>query len=348
MVGHIDFGERKIGQGFPCFIIAEVGVNHDGELSKALQMIDVAAEAGVDAVKFQTYKTEKIVSRDAPKADYQKRNDGEEGSQFEMIKRLELSEEEHVTIKKRCEERGVMFLSSPFDEESADFLVELGVPGFKVPSGEIVNEPFMRHLAAKQLPMIISTGMATVDEVSQLVEFLEEVPIVLLHCVSAYPADPKDCNLRAIEVLGERFGCPAGWSDHTPGVEVALGAVALGACVVEKHFTLDKNAPGPDHKASMEPDELRALVAGIRKIESALGDGHKTPAEEELRIAQVARKSLVFAQSLRKGEVIQEKYFIAQRPGTGLSPSRLKSFVGKKLVEDVRKGTQLALEMVED
>ncbi|MCW9035967.1 MAG: N-acetylneuraminate synthase [Rhodospirillales bacterium] len=348
MVEPFHIGQRQIGAGAPCFIIAEAGVNHDGDLSKAFALIDKAAKAGADAVKFQTYITEKLVDPSAPKAEYQKLNDGAGESQFEMLKRLELSKEDHFSLLNYCQEKDILFLSSPFEEESADFLVDLGIPAFKVPSGEITNLAFLKHLVSKKLPMIVSTGMATVEEVSQAVGLIREVPFSLLHCVSAYPADPKDCNLKAIETLERRFNCPAGWSDHTPGIEVALAAVALGACVIEKHFTLDKYAPGPDHKASMEPNELSALVMGVRKIESALGSGEKAPVAEELRIAAVARKSLAAAQNLTKGVIITQEDLKSRRPGTGISPSRIDEVIGRKVTRDIPVNTLLTLEMIED
>ncbi len=348
MVESFKIGQREIGNDAPCFIIAEAGVNHDGDLAKALKLVDEAAKAGADAVKFQSYVAENIVDPLAPKAEYQQRNDGADESQFAMLKRLELSKADHVTISKYCLEKGIMFLSSPFDEKSADFLVELGVPAFKVPSGEIVNHAFLKHMAAKKIPMIVSTGMATLDEAAQAVDIIKDIPFCLLHCVSAYPAEPKDCNLKAIKKLGQRFGCSAGWSDHTPGIEVALAAAALGASVIEKHFTLDKTAKGPDHKASMAPDELSALVKGVRMIEAALGNGEKKPVEEELKIAAVARKSLVVAENLAKGTILAETHLLARRPGSGISPSRMAELLGKKVKVDIPVDTLLTFEMVEE
>ena len=344
MVKGFAIAGRAIGPGAPCFIIAEAGVNHDGELDKAIALIDAAAQAGADAVKFQTFSAERLVAATAPKAAYQESEVQE--SQLAMLQRLELSDADHHALVARCTEKGILFLSSPFDQISADFLAdELKVPAFKVPSGELTNHAYLRHLAAKSLPMIVSTGMATPEDVAAAVSQFYTVPYALLHCVSAYPADPADCNLRAIATLSEDFNCPAGWSDHTTGIEVAIAAAALGAAVIEKHFTLDKNAPGPDHKASMEPDELAALVVGVRKVEAALGDGTKAPTAAEAEIASVARKSLVAATDLKQGEKLEMGMVAAKRPGTGLSPTRLGELLGKRLDRDVLEGEQLSLDM---
>ena len=260
---------RLVGRGQPCLIIAEAGVNHNGSLDLACELVDAARAAGADAVKFQTFKAERLVSVAAPKAAYQKRTTGAEESQLEMIRKLELSETDHRRLLARCREQGILFLSSPFDEQSADFLDELGLSAFKIPSGELTNLPFLAHLAGKGRPLILSTGMACLAEVEAAVQTIAEVgpvPVALLQCVSNYPADPADVNLRAMDTLAVAFGVAVGYSDHVPGNEVAFAAVARGACIVEKHFTLDRSLPGPDHQASLEPDELAALVRGIREI----------------------------------------------------------------------------------
>lgn len=273
-----------MGSGRPCFIIAEAGVNHNGSLDLALKLVDAAVAAGADAVKFQTFRADRLVTLHAPKAAYQSETTGGAESQFEMLRKLELDERGHRALVDHCASRGIAFLSTPFDEESADILETLGVPAYKLPSGELTNLPFLRHVAQKKRPMIMSTGMATMEEVGKAVEAVriaECTDLILLHCVSAYPADPADVNLRAMATLAESFGVPVGYSDHTLGIEVALAAVAMGACILEKHFTLDRSLPGPDHRISAEPAELATLVASARKVEAALGNGVKRPSLSE-------------------------------------------------------------------
>ena len=281
---------RPIGQG-RCFVIAEAGVNHNGEIGKALALVDVAAAAGADAVKFQTFSAARIAVADAPKARYQERD--QSPTQREMLRRLELDEPMHRQLIARAAERKIVFLSSPFDEISADLLEKLDIAAFKIPSGELTNTPFLRHVAAKRRPMIVSTGMANLDEVCDAVAAIgsESGGLALLHCVSAYPAEPRDANLRAVAALENTFNVPVGWSDHMLGTEVALAAAALGAAVIEKHLTLDRALPGPDHAASTEPAEFAALVRSIRTIESALGSGEKRPTAAEAEIAAVARRA---------------------------------------------------------
>lgn len=340
---------RLIGPGRPCFIIAEAGVNHNGDLDLARRMIDAAASAGADAVKFQTFSAERIASPNAPKAEYQKRSGGGEQSQFEMLKALELTPDDHRALMDHCRGAGVIFLSSPFDEQSADLLAELGVAGYKIPSGELTNWPYLAHVAAKGKPMIVSTGMADLNEVAAALAVIEaagDPPLALLHCVSAYPADPAGVNLRAMLALEGEFGRPVGFSDHTQGLAVALAAAALGATVIEKHFTLDRSLPGPDQTASIEPDQLAELVAGVRTVESALGDGRKRPTPEEENTAAVARKSLFAARDLAAGEVIGPADLISLRPGTGISPARRDEIIGRRVKADIAAGTMLAWEML--
>jgi N,N'-diacetyllegionaminate synthase len=349
MTRTVTLAGRAIGPGHPVFVIAEAGVNHDGDLEVARQLVDVAVHAGADAVKFQTFAAERLATLDAPKADYQKETTGTAQSQYDMLRRLELSADAHRALVLRCRERGVLFLSSPFDEESADFLEELGVAAFKVPSGEVTNLPFLAHVARKRRPLILSTGMSTLEEVAAAVETVRgagDPPLVLLHCVSNYPADPGTANLRAMATLAERFQVPVGFSDHTLGVAVSLAAVALGACVVEKHVTLDRGRPGPDHRASLDPQELQALVAGTRQVEAALGDGRKQPAPSEAAVAAVARKSLVAARDLPAQTRLTADAIASRRPGTGLSPALRDQLVGRVLRVAVRKGTLLSLEML--
>ena len=342
----IDCG-RLIGRGQPAFIIAEAGVNHNGDLELARQLVRAAAEAGADAVKFQTFVADRLVISHAPQADYQRRNTGITESQHAMLKRLELSEKAHRELQSLCSQLGVLFLSTPFDEQCADFLSDLGMIAFKIPSGELTNTPFLTHVARKGLPVILSTGMATVEEIGRAVETVRgegNDNIVLLQCVSSYPSVPADTNLRAMGTLANLFQTPVGYSDHTDGIEIALAAAALGACVIEKHFTIDRGLPGPDHKASLEPSELAAMVAGIRKVESALGDGEKRPAASEASTAAVARKSLVAARALKAGEIFEASMAVARRPGTGLAPSLLGSLQGRPLARDVAKDEILCRE----
>ena len=332
-----------------CFIIVEAGVNHNGSLETALQLIDVAADAGADAIKFQTFDVNQLVTVEAPKADYQVRNTDNDDSQYEMLKRLALSLDDHKILFDYCKQKNIVFLSTPFDKDSADLLDRLGVVAFKIPSGEITNHPFLEYVARKGKPLIISTGMATLGDVEQAVEIVESTgneSFVLLHCVSNYPADAADVNLRAMQTLKTAFGKPVGYSDHTLGIEVALAAVALGANVVEKHLTLDRSMSGPDHKASLEPNELVAMIQGIRKVELALGDGRKRPVAREANTAAIARKSLVAALNLSAGTTLTEDMIAIKRPGTGLPPIMHGYLVGRILKQNVKAGTLLGLDMV--
>jgi N-acetylneuraminate synthase/N,N'-diacetyllegionaminate synthase len=334
----VDVGGRVVGDGAPAFLIAEAGVNHNGDLDLARRLVDVAAEAGADAVKFQTFRTSALVSREAPKAAYQQLTTRGDETQHDMLARLELGAAEHATLKAHARARGLIFFSTPFDEASADFLDALGVPLFKVPSGEVTNLPFLRHVAAKRKPVVLSTGMATLAEVDAAVGAIRaagDPPLVLLHCVSAYPAPAEDTNLRAMDTLRARFGCPVGLSDHTIGLEVAIAAVARGAAVVEKHVTLDKRLPGPDHAASLEPPELAALVRAIRIVERALGDGDKRPMPSERDTRRVARKSLVAARALEPGDVLVRDAVAIKRPGTGISPADLEQVLGRVVARPV-------------
>ncbi len=348
-LGAVRVGDHWIGPGHPCFIIAEAGVNHNGDLETARRLVQIAARAGADAVKFQTFKAERLAAPEAPKADYQKRTTDPAESQMEMLRRLELPQQAYRELMAACQESRILFMSTPFDEESADFLEGLGVELFKIPSGEITNLPFLSHVARKGKPMIVSTGMSTLSEVEAAVRVIEEQgnrQIVLLHCVSNYPASPAEVNLRAMQTLAQRWGTPVGYSDHTPGVEIALAAVALGACAIEKHFTLDKAMPGPDHPASAEPEELAFLVRGIRSIESALGHGRKEPAASEVSMAAVIRKSMVAARDIPAGTRLTPDCMAARRPGTGFSPALLGQLIGRLTRRDIPKGTVLTPELL--
>ena len=341
--------DRPIGRGASCFVIAEAGVNHDGDRKRALELVDIAADAGADAVKFQTFDADRLATRDAPKADYQLDATDRGESQHAMLRRLQLSPGDHAVLIEHCARRGILFLSTPFDEQSADLLASLGVAAFKIPSGEITNVPFLAHVARHGKPMIVSTGMATIGEVEAAVAAIDGAgacDVALLHCVSNYPAAAATANLRAMATLEHAFGVPVGYSDHTRGFAVALAAVALGAAVLEKHFTVDRALPGPDHQASLTADELSALVASIREVESALGDGRKRPAASELGTAAVARKSIVAAREIRAGATITREMITALRPGTGISPALFGNVVGRTARKDIPLGTVLAWDML--
>jgi N,N'-diacetyllegionaminate synthase len=331
----------------PCFFIAELGVNHNGSLDLAKQLIDVAADAGADAVKFQTFKAEKLVTRSAARAKYQVDNNPDgPSSQFEMLKRLELSKADLLACQAYCAKRDIIFLSTPFDEESADLLEEANVDGFKVSSGDLTNLPFLAHLAGKGLPIILSTGMAHIGEVMDGVEIIRasgNPPLAILHCVSNYPAAPADANLRAMATMSAAFGVPIGWSDHTLGDAITLASVALGARIIEKHYTLDKNMEGPDHKASLEPDELKELIEKIRSIEASLGNGQKWPVQAELDTARVARRSIVSAELIKKGHVIAASDLVMKRPGTGLTPKMLPLIVGRTATRDIEADEMITI-----
>jgi N-acetylneuraminate synthase/N,N'-diacetyllegionaminate synthase len=336
---------RKIGEGAPVFVVAEAGVNHNGDLALAEKLVDAAAAVGADAVKFQTFRAARLVSPAAPKAAYQKETTGADEGQLEMLERLELDLDAHRTLQARAARRALVFFSSPFDEASADALDALGVPLFKVPSGEVTNLPYLRHLAAKGRPLIVSTGMCTLDEVARAMETIRaagDPPVVLLHCLSAYPAPVDEMNLRAMDALRERFGAPVGLSDHTLGIEVALAAVARGATVVEKHLTLDRGLPGPDHRASLDPAGFTALVQGIRSVEAALGDGVKRPMPSEADTARVARKSLVAARPIAAGRRLAAEDVAVRRPGTGISPADLDRALGRATLRDLAAGDVIA------
>jgi N-acetylneuraminate synthase len=337
MSGVLALGGRPIGQG-RVFVVAEAGVNHNGDMDLARRLVDAAAEAGADAVKFQTFRTDALVSRAAPKAGYQVETTGAGESQRAMLARLELNEAQHAELRDRAVARGILFFSTPFDEASADVLERLGVTVFKVPSGEVTNLPFLRHVARKGRPVILSTGMCTLVEVEAAVRAVREAgdpPLVLLHCLSAYPAPAAEVNLRAMATLRERFGVPVGFSDHTLGIQVALAAAALGAAVIEKHLTLDTALPGPDHRASLPPAEMAALVRGVRAVESALGDGDKRPMPSEADTRSVARKSLVAARDLKAGERLSRAAVAIKRPGTGIAPADLERALGRVLRHDL-------------
>lgn len=336
----IKIGDRLVGDGEPCFIIAEAGVNHNGDVELAKRLIDVARDAGADAVKFQTFKAESVVTKNAPKADYQIKNTKSNDTQYDMIKKLELTEDEFRELYDYTRKKEILFLSTPFDFESADFLDELGVPAFKVSSTDLTNLPFLEYIAEKGRPIILSTGMGTLGEIEEAINMIKNAgndDIVLLHCITSYPAKFENLNLRAIQTLREAFKLPVGFSDHSLGVCAPIAAVALGAVVIEKHFTLNKNLPGPDHKASLNPEELKEMIKGIRLIEKALGDGIKRPTPEEEEIKKVARRSLVAKVDIPKETTIKKEMIAIKRPGTGIEPKYLNMVIGKKVRRDIKK-----------
>lgn len=317
-------------------VIAEAGVNHNGSLEIAKKLIDAAKESGADIVKFQTAKVESLVSKFAPMAEYQKENTGKTESQSDMLKKLLLPYEDFLVLAKYCEEKGIQFLSTPFDLESIDFLVPL-VNVWKIPSGEITNLPYLIAIARTGKEVILSTGMCTMEDVEQAIAVLRQYgaeKITVLHCNTQYPTPYEHVNLRAMDALREKFQIPVGYSDHTKGIEIPVAAVAMGAVVIEKHFTLDRNMEGPDHKASLEPHELKQMVDSIRNVEVALGDGEKKPTLSEIPNIAVARKSIVAAKKISAGEVFTEENLTTKRPGNGISPMKWFKVLGQKAIRD--------------
>lgn len=334
------------------FVIAEAGVNHNGNEDLALRLVDTAAECGADAVKFQTFSADKLVRPGAEKAEYQKRQTGG-GDQYAMLKALEMSPELHRKLLARCTERGIEFMSTPFDEEAADFLLQLGMKRIKVPSGEITNTPFLEFLSAKGVPLIVSTGMASLDEIREAVQVIAATrerqgftaplaeAVTILHCTSNYPAAFADVNLRAMATIAQATGLPVGYSDHTLGLAVSTAAVALGAVVIEKHFTLDRTMPGPDHAASLEPGELAAMIAQIRAVEQALGSPVKQPTASELPVRALVRRSVTAVRAIAEGAVVQAADVALQRPGNGIPPREAHQVPGKRARRAIPAGTTL-------
>lgn len=319
------------------YIIAEAGVNHNGKISIAKQMVDVACEAGVDAIKFQTFDAEKLVCKTAPKAEYQIENTGKEENQQEMLKKLQLSKAEFIELKTYCDLKHIDFLSTPFDLESFEFLLSIGISKVKVPSGEITNFPLLREIGRSKLDVILSTGMCDLDEVENAIDVLKRFgtkKITVLQCNTEYPTPYEDANIRAMVNMGKLFGCDYGYSDHTIGTAVAIAATALGARIIEKHFTLDKTMAGPDHVASIEPKELVSLVNSIRNIELALGNDKKKVTLSEIKNRDIVRKSIVANGTIKKGEAFSEYNLTTKRPGTGLSPMMWEQLIGKVATKD--------------
>ena len=342
-------GEREVGPGRSCFVIAEAGVYHDGQVARAHELIDAAAAARADAVKFQTFRADDLATTSAPRAEYQKKNLGSDGTQVEMLRKLELPSSAWAELRDHARERGLVFLSTPFDHRSLALLLDLGVPAVKIGSGDLTNLPLVRAAAASGRAVLCSTGMATLGEVASAVDAVrsQSGEIALLHCVSAYPAATEDANLRAMPLLAEVFGVVVGYSDHTLGPLAALAAVALGASILEKHLTLDRDLPGPDHRASLEPDAFGALVRDLRLVESALGTGDKAPQASERDTMAVARRSLTYGRDRRAGEVVEAKDVDLRRPAGGLPAALGPAIVGRRLRRDVAAGTHIALDDLE-
>jgi len=323
------------------YIIAEAGVNHNGSIEIAEKLIDAAAQAGADAVKFQTFIATAGISRFAEKAQYQKENTTTSESQLEMIKKLELPFDQHRHLMEYCRKRNIQFLSTGFDFESINLLKSLNIPCMKVPSGEITNLPLLRQVNEYMHPVIMSTGMATLNEIKEALAVLKDCKVSLLHCTTEYPCPYEGVNLKAMQTMRDAFHLPVGYSDHTQGIEVPIAAVAMGATIIEKHFTLDRNMEGPDHKASLEPDELKAMVTAIRHIEAALGTGEKEPAECEKKNMAIARKSIVAKRAIKKGELLTDENLTVKRPGDGISPMKWDEVVGTVADRDYQEDEQI-------
>lgn len=347
----IKIGNKTIGNKHPAFIIAEAGVNHNGDIELAKKLIDKAVEAGVDAIKFQTFKSENLVTGYASMAKYQKDNIGNEDSQFNMLKKLELSYDEFIKLKDYCDNKDIIFMSTPFDFESADFLNSMGIEAFKIGSGDLTNIPLLEHISKYKKPVILSSGMATLGEIEDAIVSLKNTgveEIAVLHCTSNYPAAIETINLKAMNTIKDAFKTIGGYSDHTVGITIPIAAAALGADIIEKHFTLDKTMEGPDHKASLDPEELKEMVISIRKIETAMGNGIKMFSNSEIDTMAVARKSIVASRNIKQGDIITLKDLNYKRPGNGLSPKYYKTILGKKARKDIKEDEQITLSILQD
>lgn len=337
----IKLGNKLIGYNQPCFIMAEAGVNHNGKLELAKKLVDAAAEAGVDAVKFQIFKAEQVVTEKAGMAEYQKRNLGTDESQADMLRKLEMSEEQHAEIKKYAESKGLIFLSTSHSGKlGIDSLERVGILGHKIGSGDLTNKPFLEHIARTKKPIILSTGMGTLEEVKKAISWIRKAgnnKIIALHCTTNYPCPYDEVNMNAMKTMMDELDCLIGYSDHTLGTEIPIMARSQGACLIEKHFTLDKRMEGPDHKASAEPDELKFIVESIRNIEKAFGRSEKKPNKSELEMIKGIRKSIVADRDIKKGKVIEPADIFVKRPGTGIPPEEYDDIIGKKAVKDIKK-----------
>lgn len=345
----IKIGKKYIGYGEPAFIIAEMGVNHNGDMRLVRKIIDEAVEAGVDAIKFQKFTTEDLVTVNAPKAKYQEATTDSSESQFKMLKKLELSTEQLKELKAYADQKGILSFATPFDENSVDFLEELDVEAYKIGSGDVTNIPLLKKVAMKGKPIILSTGMSTLSDVEEAVEAVfsqGNQKLILMHCTSNYPTDLKDVNLKAMDTVQQAFSLPTGYSDHTMGISVSVAAVARGAVAIEKHFTLDRSLEGPDHLASLEPDELKQLVSEIRNVEACLGSSIKKPAESELEVKLVAQKSIVATTNIKAGTILTSEMLTCKRPSTGIPPKYIDVVVGRKATVDILKDNVITWEMV--
>lgn len=346
----LKIGNKSIGGNNPTFIIAEAGVNHNGDFVLAKKLIDAAASAKADAVKFQTFDPNTLVTKSAKRAEYQHKNIGGKETQYAMLARLQLKRKYHAKLKQYAEKKGLIFLSTPFSIDDAEFLFKLGVSAFKVGSTDANNSPHLKFLAKKGLPIILSTGMSTLAEIKESVALIRKngnKKIIVLHCTSNYPAAMKEINLRAMLTMQKELGTLIGYSDHTLGIEVSIAAVALGAQVIEKHFTLDKKMPGPDHKASLEPTELAQMITSIRNVSCALGSGKKAPTKSEIAVAKVARKSIVASRSISAGEIIRKDDITLKRPGTGLAPKFFDEIVGRRTKKDIYEDELITWRMID-
>jgi N,N'-diacetyllegionaminate synthase len=344
----IKIADKKIGNNHPVFIIAEAGVNHNGSLLNAKKLVDIAKNSGADAVKFQTYKSEEVVSKEADSAEYQKNNTGDKISQLELIKKYELSYKDFKELKDYCEKKNIIFLSTPHSFDAINFLNKL-VPAYKIGSGDLTNIPFLKQIAKKKKPVILGTGMATMSEVKKAVQTIKKQgndKIIVLHCTTSYPTNLEDVNLRVMQSMKEKLSCIIGYSDHTKGFIVPIAATALGAKVIEKHFTLDKNLPGPDHKASLGSDELKEMIQKIRNTEKILGNKLKKPTLKEKEIKKMVRKSIVANKDIKKDEKIKEDMIIIKRPGTGIPSEDFGKIIGKKAKKDIKKDQILKKNMI--
>lgn len=346
----ITIGDKKVGPGHPVFIIAEAGVNHNGDLALAKKLIDRAVEAQADAVKFQTFKAEKLNTRQAPKANYHLETTGQEGTWFDLLKSQELDRETHLLLSNYCREKKIIFLSTPYDEDSADMLEEIGVPAYKIASTDLTNLPFLKHVAKKGKPIILPTGMGSYEEIEEALKAMREEgnnQLIVLQCTANYPAEIKNANLVVMNEIERKFGVLVGYSDHTPGLVMPIAATVRGSCLHEKHFTLDKTLPGPDHRASIEPDELVEMVKSIRAAESSIGLVENKPTESEKENIPKLRKSVVAKVDIPSGTTITPEMVTAKRPGTGLHPRHLYDFIGKRAVREIKEDELLAFSMVE-
>jgi len=347
----VKISNKIIGKNHPCFIIAEAGVNHNGKFKLAKKMVDVAAQAGVDAIKFQFFEADKVVTSDAEMAAYQKENLQLDNSQVEMLRKLELNENHHKRLKEYAEQKGLIFLSTPHSgKDAVDALERIEIAAYKIGSGDLTNKPLLEYVAKTKKPIILSTGMATMPEIKKAMGWIKKAgnnKIIVLHCTTNYPCPYDEVNMNAMKTMMKELNCLVGYSDHTMGTEIPILARAMGACVIEKHFTLSRNMEGPDHKASIEPDELKYMVKSIRNIEKAFGSGEKKPNKSEEKIKFLVRKSVIAARNIKKGKKIEPDDIIIKRPGIGIQPEEYNKVIGKKTKGDIKKDELISWEKIE-